>query len=37
MKLEGGGKGKKNDRESIILKYIRSVQVEDTMICTKSY
>jgi hypothetical protein len=34
MELRGGGKGKKSDRESTILKYFPSVQAED--ICTKS-
>jgi hypothetical protein len=29
-------KGKKNDRESTILKYITSVQVEDITICIES-
>jgi hypothetical protein len=33
----GGGKGQGNDRESTILKYITSVQVEDVMIYTESY
>jgi hypothetical protein len=31
----GGGKGKENDRVSTMLKYIKSVQVEDIMICTE--
>jgi hypothetical protein len=36
MELRGGGKGKENDRQSKILKYITSVQVEDVTICTES-
>jgi hypothetical protein len=36
MELRGGGKGKENDRESAIFKYITSVQVEDMTICTES-
>jgi hypothetical protein len=32
MELGGGGKGKENDRQSI-LKYITPVQVEDPTIC----
>jgi hypothetical protein len=31
MELGGRGKGKENDRLSTILKYITSVQVEDTI------
>jgi hypothetical protein len=30
------GKGKQNDQETTILKYITSVHVEDIMICTES-
>jgi hypothetical protein len=33
MELGGGGKGKENDRQSTILKYITPVQVEDPTIC----
>jgi hypothetical protein len=34
--LEEGGKGKENDRESTISKYIASVQVEDIRFCSES-
>jgi hypothetical protein len=34
---QGGRKGKQNERESTILKYITYVQVEDVMIYTESY
>jgi hypothetical protein len=36
VELGGGEKGKENDRESTILKYITSVQVEDVIICIES-
>jgi hypothetical protein len=36
MTLRGGGKGKENDRESTISKYVTSVQVEDLMIRIES-
>jgi hypothetical protein len=36
MELRGGGKGKENDRASIILKYITSVKVENIRISTES-
>jgi hypothetical protein len=32
----GGGKGKENDRESTMLKYITGLQVEDKMVCSES-
>jgi hypothetical protein len=37
MEFGGERKGKENDRESIALKYITSVQVKDTTICTESF
>jgi hypothetical protein len=36
VELRGGGKGEENDRESTILKYIASVQVEDIIVCIES-
>jgi hypothetical protein len=36
MELGRRGKGKENDRESVVSKYITSVQVEDIMICNES-
>jgi hypothetical protein len=36
MELGGRGKRKENDKESAILKYITSVQVEDLTICIES-
>jgi hypothetical protein len=36
MELGGGGKGKENNRESTMLKYITPVQVEDIRRYTKS-
>jgi hypothetical protein len=36
MALGGGGRGKENDRESTMSKCIKSVQVDDTTICTES-
>jgi hypothetical protein len=36
MELRGGRKGKENDKESTILKYIESVQVDDIMIHTEN-
>jgi hypothetical protein len=37
MELGGGGKGKENEAASTILKYIKSVQVEDIMICIECH
>jgi hypothetical protein len=36
MELRGGEKGKENDTESTIWKFIISVQVEDITICIES-
>jgi hypothetical protein len=36
MELGGRGKGKQNDSESIISKYIISMQEEDITICTEN-
>jgi hypothetical protein len=36
VELGGGGKGKENGRESAMLKYMTSVQVEGIMICMES-
>jgi hypothetical protein len=36
LELREGGKGKENDRESAIMKYIVSVLVEDIMIGTEN-
>jgi hypothetical protein len=37
VEFRGERKGKENDIESTILKYIASVQVDDIMTHTKSY
>jgi hypothetical protein len=34
---QGGGKGKQNEKESTISKYIISVQEEDIMVYTENY
>jgi hypothetical protein len=35
--IQGGGRGKENDRELTILKCIISVQVDNIIICIESY
>jgi hypothetical protein len=37
MELGGEGKGKENNRELTILKYMISVQVEDIMMCMEAF